>query len=84
MNDKIELRKGDHIRLAGEDAVEAPGSAMGAFEEVELIYQAFPEVDRDEIGTSLVFLGKKLSLPFLIGSMTGGTEEAHQINLRLL
>jgi len=83
MSENIETRKADHIRLACGEEVEAPGTSEGAFDGVELTYQAFPELDRADIDTSVEFLGKNLRLPFLIGSMTGGTPEAHKINLRL-
>jgi isopentenyl-diphosphate delta-isomerase len=42
-----------------------------------------PEIDYDEIDTKTNFLGKRLHIPLLISSMTGGTEQAGIINQRL-
>ncbi|MCZ0905264.1 alpha-hydroxy-acid oxidizing protein, partial [Microcoleus sp. HI-ES] len=42
-----------------------------------------PELDRTEIDLTSTFLGKKLAVPLLISSMTGGTELAQTINYRL-
>jgi len=42
-----------------------------------------PEIDYNEIDTKTNFLGKRLHIPLLISSMTGGTEQAGIINQRL-
>jgi isopentenyl-diphosphate delta-isomerase len=42
-----------------------------------------PELDLERIDTSLSLFGKRLAAPILISSMTGGTEEAGEINQRL-
>src|SRR5690606_10029863 len=42
-----------------------------------------PEIDFAEIDLSSSFLGKEVKTPFLISSMTGGTEEARRINEHL-
>lgn len=42
-----------------------------------------PEINRDQIDLSTMFLGKTLAAPLLISSMTGGTEPARLINQRL-
>ncbi|MFT7578715.1 MAG: isopentenyl-diphosphate delta-isomerase [Myxococcota bacterium] len=79
-------RKADHLRLAIEDNVEVPltsGARIGAFDQVRLVHQALPDIDRDAIDPSVTFLGKRLAFPLLVGSMTGGTEEAGVINRRL-
>lgn len=87
-DDDITERKADHLRLAIEDEVEVPlprsaGVAVGAFDAIRLIYRALPEVDLDAIDPSVTFLGKRLAFPLMIGSMTGGTEEAGRLNRRL-
>jgi isopentenyl-diphosphate delta-isomerase len=54
------------------------------FESVELIHRALPECDFEAIDTSTVFLGKPLSFPLIISSMTGGNdEELTRINRNL-
>ncbi len=53
------------------------------FESVEFEHCALPECDFNTIDLSTEFLGRRLALPFLISSMTGGAKEAETINCRL-
>ncbi|MEN8098246.1 MAG: type 2 isopentenyl-diphosphate Delta-isomerase [Chloroflexota bacterium] len=78
----ISSRKNDHIQINLEENVQFPSLRTG-FESIRLVHQALPEIDYQTIDTSLVFLGKKLSAPLLISSMTGGTKEAQIINRNL-
>ncbi len=73
-------RKLDHIRICLKENVE---SSYSGFEDIMLIHSALPELDFDEIDTEVTFLGKKLSAPFLIASMTGGHRETTEINRNL-
>ncbi len=73
-------RKLDHIRICLEEEVE---SSYTGFEEVLLIHNALPEVNFDDINLEVDFLGKRLSAPFLIASMTGGHPETTTINRNL-
>jgi isopentenyl-diphosphate Delta-isomerase len=52
-------------------------------ERYRFIHQALPELDLDRVDLSVRFFGKRLAVPLLISSMTGGTEEAATINHRL-
>ncbi len=70
----------DHIEICLNKYVE---SSYSGFEDVMLIHKAIPEIDYDEIDTSLEFLHKKLSAPFLIASITGGHKRAIEINKNL-
>lgn len=78
-NDDIGSRKDDHIRINLEEDVSfshlTTGLAQYRFE-----HQALPEIDLDAIRTDITFLGKRLSFPLLIGSMTGGSPTAGRIN----
>lgn len=76
----IDKRKNDHIYLAS-----APESQVGDswLEDVVLIHKALPELDLEEVDTKADFLGRRISMPFIIGAMTGGTELAEKINTRL-
>ncbi|NQV14372.1 type 2 isopentenyl-diphosphate Delta-isomerase, partial [bacterium] len=47
------------------------------------IHNALPELDLQEIDTSTTFLGKKLSFPLLITSMSGGFKESYNFNANL-
>jgi len=72
-------RKADHIRICLEQKAQAKKATAG-FEDIQLVHRALPEVDREKIGLSTSFLGKKLSAPLIVGAMTGGTGEATKIN----
>jgi isopentenyl-diphosphate delta-isomerase len=79
---RISSRKQEHVELTiGRDVsfqTKTPG-----FERWEFQHNALPELDFSEVDASTKLLGKPLSLPLLISSMTGGYEDAARIN-RLL
>jgi isopentenyl-diphosphate delta-isomerase len=50
---------------------------------VDLIHQAVPELDLEQIDLSQEFLGKRLQIPLLINAITGGTERGREINRAL-
>ncbi|MCK6630105.1 MAG: type 2 isopentenyl-diphosphate Delta-isomerase [Anaerolineae bacterium] len=77
-----EQRKSDHIRINLEEDVNFRQITTG-LENYHFLHQALPEIDLAQIDTSVSFLGKTLQAPLLISSMTGGTEQAHRINLTL-
>ncbi len=53
------------------------------FENIEFIHNALPEADFGKIDTSVNFLGRTLSFPFFIDSMTGGHSKTESINEKL-
>ena len=75
-----QLRKLEHVKICLEQQVEM-GSPL--WDEVTLIHQALPELSLDAVDPSCVFLGKKLSFPLVIAAMTGGCDEARNINRAL-
>src|SRR5438552_18950741 len=77
-----ERRKGDHIRINLEENVQFPHLTTG-LEHYRFIHEAVPELDMAEIDMSVELFGKRLKSPLLISSMTGGTEQARQINRNL-
>jgi isopentenyl-diphosphate delta-isomerase len=77
-----EQRKSDHIRINLEEDVNFRQLTTG-LENYHFLHQALPEIDLAQIDTSVSLLGKTLRAPLLISSMTGGTEQAHRINLTL-
>jgi isopentenyl-diphosphate Delta-isomerase len=79
---QTEGRKVDHIRIVLGEDVAAKGVATG-FAAYRLPHTALPELDLAEVDTRTTFLGKTISAPLLISSMTGGAEVAHKINLAL-
>ena len=73
-------RKLEHIKICLQEKVE---SDYSGFEDVMLIHSALPELNLEDIDTGVEFLGKKLSAPVLIASMTGGHRDAKVINRNL-
>lgn len=53
------------------------------FEQYRFRHSALPELSLSEIDLRADLLGKKLKMPLLISSMTGGTEQTGAINRRL-
>ncbi len=70
-------RKQDHITLALKDKNVQGENGLS---KIRLIHEALPEVNWDDIHLSTSILGKKVSTPFFVSSMTGGFPEASKIN----
>ena len=77
----IDQRKADHIKINLEQDVRS--ALTTGLEKYHFAHEALPELDLNRINTSLSLFGKRLTAPILISSMTGGTEEAGEINQRL-
>ena len=77
----ISTRKDDHIRINLNEDVRS-GITTG-LEDIRLVHNALPDTNFSQIDPSITFLGKRMRLPLLISSMTGGTETGENIN-RLL
>lgn len=77
----INGRKADHLRICLTEDVRS-GMTNG-LEKYRFTHQALPEMDFQEISTETSFLNKRVKLPILISSITGGTKQAGQINLNL-
>ena len=77
----INHRKSEHIRINLEEDVQS-GLTTG-LERYNLIHQALPEMDLDDVDLSQTLFGKRQPVPILVSSMTGGTDEATRINRNL-
>lgn len=75
----INKRKTEHIRLCLNDNVEGINKTTG-LEGISFIHNALPEIDFNDIQLDSTFLNKKVNAPFLVSSMTGGSELAEEIN----
>jgi isopentenyl-diphosphate Delta-isomerase len=78
VDELIEQRKADHLRLSAGGDVDArygPG-----WDDIRLLHEALPEIDRSAIDLSANFLGRRLAAPLLIAGMTGGHRTAHDVN----
>jgi isopentenyl-diphosphate Delta-isomerase len=78
---EIEQRKKDHIDIILSGA--AKHSVASGFDDIQFEHCALPDIDLDEIDLSTEFLGKRVKIPFLASSMTGGPEKGGSINLSI-
>ena len=79
---KTSTRKKEHLELCKTDKVKFKTKTTG-FENYEFKHYAITGVDIDKIEFKTRFLNKKINFPFLISCMTGGTDEANNINAQL-
>lgn len=78
----IGQRKRDHINLCATGEV-GFRQATTLLECVQLVHDSLPELHLDDLDTSVTLLGKRLRAPLFIAAMTGGTEEAAELNRTL-
>lgn len=79
MEADINVRKTEHIRICLNENVEGVNKTTG-LEGINFIHNALPEINFNDIDLSTSFLDKPLKAPFLVSSMTGGSELAGKIN----
>jgi isopentenyl-diphosphate Delta-isomerase len=82
IEDNIQARKADHLRICLDDTVQCKVTTNG-LERFQFKHCCLPELDYDAIDLKTQFLGRYLNAPLLISSMTGGTDLAKVINIRL-
>lgn len=81
MTDEVEQRKIEHVSIALGQDVSAQQHAN--WKDIQFVHQALPEVDLDEIDTSVTFLGHTLRYPIFMSSLTGGHPDVISINRNL-
>jgi isopentenyl-diphosphate delta-isomerase len=74
-------RKGEHIQINLEENVAS--NLTTGLERFHFLHQALPGINLEDIDLSTKVLNRTLKAPILISSMTGGTDQARQINLAL-
>lgn len=74
-------RKSQHLDIVLEGR--AAGSGDTGLDAVVFEHIALPEIALDQIDLRTRFLGRDVALPFLVSSMTGGTDRARAINRTL-
>jgi len=79
---KTSRRKKEHLDLCLNDKVAFRNKTTG-FEFYDFYHNAITEVEIENINFSTELLRKKISYPFLISCMTGGTVKAKSINAEL-
>ena len=75
-------RKDEHLSVVLGERHRKSTKSTG-FEAIEFVHCALPEIDLDDIDLSTPFLGKRISAPLLVSSMTGGPARATTINENL-
>lgn len=73
-------RKAEHVKVVLGKDVEG---RYRYWNDIQLIHRALPEIDFDEIDTSLQLLDRTLKAPIVITGMTGGFPDAVKINSNL-
>jgi len=79
---KISDRKKEHLQICIEQNPIYSSKSTG-FENYDFVHCAITEVDIHQIDLSSSFFNQGINYPFLISCMTGGTEEADNINCLL-
>ena len=78
----ISDRKLEHLLICENYDVEFKDKTTG-FEDIELIHNVLPEIDKNEIDLSTSVFGKKLDSPLFITAITGGHPAAKEVNRQL-
>ena len=76
-------RKDEHLDIVLDGRTAPSRRGDTGFAAVRFEHVALPEVDHDAIDLTTRFLGRRLSAPLLISSMTGGPARAARINRHL-
>ncbi|MEM6463009.1 MAG: type 2 isopentenyl-diphosphate Delta-isomerase [Pseudomonadota bacterium] len=78
----LKHRKDEHLSVVLEGRQKRATKTTG-FENVDFVHCALPEMHLDDVDITTAFLGKRISAPILVSSMTGGPRRAAQINENL-
>jgi isopentenyl-diphosphate delta-isomerase len=78
----IAQRKAEHLRIAAKPESHFRQKTT-LLEEVDFVHCALPELSLAEIDLSVELCGKRLAAPLYFSGMTGGTDEAREINKAL-
>jgi isopentenyl-diphosphate delta-isomerase len=74
-------RKSEHIHINLEENVNSALST--GLEKYHFTHKALPEINLEEVDLKVIIFEHELNAPLLISAMTGGTDEAAEINRRL-
>jgi len=81
MTEEVKQRKIEHVGIALGQDISAQQRAN--WNDIQFVHQALPEVDVDEVDTSVTFLGHTLRYPIFMSSLTGGHPDVTSINRNL-
>jgi isopentenyl-diphosphate delta-isomerase len=77
---QTEERKREHVQISLKENVSAHHNY---WDDVRLIHNALPEINENDVDSSVQLFGKKLKAPLIISGMTGGYSEGKKINEHL-
>lgn len=72
-------RKDEHFFIAEK----LYSHSTNQLDEIQLIFDNLPELSLNDIDISTSFLNRKISAPFFINAMTGGSNQTDKINIKL-
>ncbi|GAB4391614.1 MAG: type 2 isopentenyl-diphosphate Delta-isomerase [Gammaproteobacteria bacterium] len=75
---QFEQRKRDHINLALDPKNQS--HQLNELAQIELIHNALPELNLDEVTITTSLLGTTVQTPFMVSSMTAGHNQATSLN----
>ncbi len=79
--DIFEKRKKNHFELSlKKDSQALKGTGLDS---VQLIHEALPNLNFEDVSISQTCLGQNLKTPFFVSSMTGGWKDSEEFNLKL-
>ena len=73
-------RKKEHVEIALSQKVQG---SHNFWQDISFVHNSLPEINKEDVNLKTEFFGRYLNFPFIIASMTGGYEEAIQINENL-
>jgi isopentenyl-diphosphate delta-isomerase len=76
----IRERKADHIEICLNEKVTPEHNH---WDDIRLVHEPLPEVDLEDVDTSVTIFGRKLSFPLIVTAITGGYPKAERINSNL-
>ncbi|MGB5288761.1 MAG: hypothetical protein WBN42_09745 [Ignavibacteriaceae bacterium] len=82
ISDQTSKRKKEHLELSLKENVAFKTKTTG-FENYDFVHDAITDVELDKIFFKTKLFKANVNYPFIISCMTGGTEEAENINAQL-
>ncbi|MFW6249616.1 MAG: type 2 isopentenyl-diphosphate Delta-isomerase [Alkalispirochaetaceae bacterium] len=76
-------RKSRHLEICIDEERFLVETGRARFDEVHLLHRALPELNEEELDTTVEFLGAPVSMPLFVSSMTGGSAEGYNANKQL-
>lgn len=80
-NYQFESRKKDHLQWSLSSQAQA--ESFREFDQIQLIPEALPDLNLEEVSTRSSFVGQSFSMPIFISSMTAGHKDSLAINRQL-